>query len=109
MRAEELDVRLARLREGQPVGADDIDRALRAVIESQRHSAEAHARAGAAHRRAAEAHRSAALMADGSGHPHLADEHRSAARADDEAAEMDELAARTRADEADEADGADDG
>jgi hypothetical protein len=106
VRAEELVVRLARLREGQPVGADDIERALRAVVDSQRHSADAHARAGAAHRRAAEAHRSAALMADGSGHPRLADEHRSAARADDEAAELDEVAARSRADGAD---GADDG
>ena len=97
-RSEELVLRLARIRAGQPAEAADIERALRAVVESQRHSADAHARAGAAHRRAAEAHRSAALMADGSGHSGRADEHRAAARADDEAAELDETAARPRAD-----------
>jgi hypothetical protein len=100
-RAAELVERLGRLRAGTPVGAEDIDRALRAVVESQRHSSAAHARAGAAHRRAAQAHRSAALMADDSGHPSRADEHRSAAMADDEAAELDEVAARPRADGAD--------
>jgi hypothetical protein len=96
-RAEELVERLARIRAGQPAGAADIERALRAAAESQRHSADAHARAGVAHRRAAAAHRSAALMADRSGHPRLADEHRAAAVADDDAAELDEIAARTGA------------
>ena len=93
-RTHELLDRLTRLQAGEPVQTADIDRALLAAAEAQRHSTDAHARAAAAHRRAAEAHRRAARVADETGHPRRAEQHRAAAEADDEAAQQDEAAAR---------------
>jgi hypothetical protein len=92
-RALELGERLARLRAGEPVSPADLDHALLAAQESLQRSAAAHVRAGTAHRQAAEAHRSAARLAEHAGHQHRAEEHLAAAVADDEAGDLDDLAA----------------